>query len=207
MKKNILFAVSLSVLASPLWAQETDAQAPQPAEAAAPVTEAAAAEQPVSRTVGEFEAWTVTCSENGDAGESCLARQQIALSEQENGPTLTVFLEKAAEDAPLILTVGTPTGVAIQPGVSLILSESDKARVWYAPFESCLQTMCIASAPVNESILSGAAEPAAAFSLANYELVGVKFDTKGMDEAVKALIENAPAPAVESQTEAPAPQE
>lgn len=196
MKKTIMFAVALGLSSVGAWAQDTQTDAAPKPEVAAEADPAKAPEkaQPEPRTVGEFGPWTVTCSDMGQGTESCLARQEISLSDQENGPKLTVFLEKSGADQPTVLTVGTPTGIAIQPGVSLILNETDKARVWYAPFESCLQTMCIASAAVNEKVLMSSKEPAIAFSLANYELVGVKFSTEGVEDAVKSLVENAPVP-------------
>ncbi len=205
MKRILLTAAAFALSAGIAHAQDA---APAPAPATDPVAETpAAAPAPEERVAGEFGAWSVLCVDA--PGSSCLARQEVALSEEENGPRLFVFLEKAAAEAPLMLTVGTPLGVSIAPGVSLMIDTTDTARVWHAPYNSCLPAMCVAGAPVNAGVLSGAETPAIVITTANEESFGVNFSTEGMGEAIEAVLaENAKlAAAVPAEAGSPAPAE
>ena len=218
MNRSLVFASVLALMAGGALAQEaapaaeapapaatTETAAPAPAEAPAAATaEAADPEAPDAKVIGDFGAWTVLCADNGQ-GESCLARQLVSLSEdEENGPKLFVFLEKPFANAPLNLTVGTPLGVSLPAGVSLITAEGQPAPVWQADYQSCMQEMCVASAIVNEPVLLGTEEPAAVFTLMNGEQVGAKFLMEKADEAIAAVVENSPAPAEAADAEAPA---
>ena len=215
MNRSLIFASVLALMAGGALAQEAApaAEAPAPVattETAAPATAevpaaaTAEADAPEAKVIGEFGAWTVLCADNGQ-GESCLARQLVSLSEdEENGPKLFVFLEKPFENAPLNLTVGTPLGVSLPAGVSLITAEGQPAPVWQADYQSCMQEMCVASAIVNEPVLLGTEEPAAVFTLMNGEQVGAKFSMEKADEAIAAVVENSPAPAEAADAEAPA---
>lgn len=218
MNRSLIFASVLALMAGGALAQEaapaaeapapvatTETAAPATAEAPAAATaEAADPEAPDAKVIGDFGAWTVLCADNGQ-GESCLARQLVSLSEdEENGPKLFVFLEKPFENAPLNLTVGTPLGVSLPAGISLITAEGQPAPVWQADYQSCMQEMCVASAIVNEPVLLGTEEPAAVFTLMNGEQVGAKFSMEKADEAIAAVVENSPAPAEAADAEAPA---
>lgn len=157
-----------------------------PAPAAAP-TENAAPAAPAERIIGEFGPWTVICVE-GSEPESCLARQTVDLAENGDGPKLYLFAERQGPEAPLVLTVGAPLGVSLQPGVSLLLNEGDSARVWHAPFETCLQEMCLAAAALNTDILAQAKSPFVSLSLPNNKEIGVQVGLATLGDAVEAMM-------------------
>lgn len=210
MKTTTMIIAALAMTTSAAFAQDAAAPAAPAAEAAPAAqtaTDAAAPEAPAAptaRTVGEFGAWTVSCIDEPAESASCVVLQNISLSEeaQENGPTLGVFLEKPNKTAPLVLAVGAPLGIAIEPGMSLLLNGTDLSRVWYAPFDTCMPEMCIARSTVNEAVLLQAETPALAFSLSDYRLIGVPFQMDGLEEALAAL--NAELPDAPAAEEAPA---
>lgn len=197
-------------------AQTPGGAAPAASVATAPANTAEKADTPEAKTaakervIGDFGAWTVICVEGGEP-QSCIARQSVELAEKGDGPKLHLFAERQSAEAPVVLTVGAPLGVSLQPGASLLLNEGDNARVWYAPFETCLQEMCLAAAPLNTDMLAQAKTPFVSLALPNNEVIGVQVSLNTLNEAVEALMaEKAkfPVPAAEAPAaEAPAGEE
>lgn len=213
MKTTTMIIAALAMTTSAAFAQDAAAPATEAAPAAQTTTDAATTQAPAAptaRTVGEFGAWTVSCIDEPAESASCVVLQNIGLGEegQENAQSLGIFFEKANKSAPLVLAVGAPLGIAIEPGVSLLMNGTDLSRVWYAPFDTCMPQMCIARSTVNETVLLQAETPALAFSLSDYRLIGVPFQTEGLEEALAALnaeLPDAPA-AEEAPAAAPAPE-
>lgn len=150
---------------------------------------AAKAETPQAlkeRVIGEFGPWTALCVEEGGP-DSCLIRQTVDLAEKGDGPKLHLFVERSSADSPVMLTVGAPLGVSLQPGASLVLNENDSARVWHAQFETCLQEMCLASAPVNVTIMKDAESPLVSLGVPGGDPIGIKVVMSSIEEALEAI--------------------
>lgn len=197
-KTTALFATAFLGLATASFAQEEAAASiPEPEvqvqdTASAPaesVVDEAAAPEVKQDLIGTYGAWELTCLGEGEE-RSCGLRQSVNISDEENSPFIQVFLEKqsSAEGTPTIMTVTTPLGIAIAPGVSLLMSATDTARVWHAPYSSCLENMCLASGPVSTSVLPETGSPAIVFNLSNNESFGVLFSAQGVNAALNAMV-------------------
>jgi invasion protein IalB len=202
-----VFAFWLCILPVPAGAQNPPpARTPRTPAPATPSSEAARAQNAAHATAGQaaaqtptppqiptrteilnFENWSVTCNEFADAPQAkrCSALLQI----QQQNPNQIVFTWTVAMDEhkQLVAVMQTPTGVVIPPGVELRVGKLPPQKI---PFESCDPGRCIATAPVDASLVremttSPTAEAAIQGSHGN--TVQFNIQMKGFDRAYAVL--------------------
>lgn len=139
------------------------------------------------RELGKFGAWSAVCFE-GSEPDSCIARQTVEMSEDGKGPKLYLFAEQANADAPVSFTVGAPPGVSLRPGAFLLLNKDDKAAVWQADFDNCIEESCWGASPLNTDILTLAETPAISLTLPTGQGINVQVEMKTLPEAMKAVL-------------------
>lgn len=167
-------------LAQPKPAAKAPAAAPAHGEATKP---AAGAPQPWRTEILSFESWTTTCQEFREPKPQklCTARTQI-VREGTQDQVLTVVVG-ADEKGQMRAMFATPTGVAIAPGVDVIVAGAPPRK---ASFESCDQARCLAGLAADEKFvkdLAGATQVEVAVVTSTGLPVKITFSSKGFDKA------------------------
>lgn len=190
MKHSALAALcaAAALAAAPALAQTKPAAKPA-APAAAPAAQAApqagqqAAPQPWRTEIVAYDSWTTTCQEFREPKPQklCNARMQIV---REGTQQQVLTLVVAADDKGQMRAVfATPTGVAIAPGVDVVVGGAPARK---AAFESCDQARCLASLAADDKFikdLGAATEVEASVITSVGQPVKLTFASKGFDKA------------------------
>lgn len=161
------------------------AAAPSAAATPAPAAQSApqAAPQPWRTEIVVYDSWTTTCQEFREPKPQklCNARMQI-VREGTQQQVLTVVV--AADDkGQMRAAFATPTGVAIAPGVDVVIGGAPARK---ATFESCDQSRCLASLAADDKFIKdliGASDVEAAVITSTGQPVKLGFASKGFDKA------------------------
>jgi invasion protein IalB len=170
------------------------AQSQSPPQNPAPQQPAPAAPVPQRTEILRFDNWIVTCNEFTEPAphRECAANMQV-VAQGSNQVVLQWTLGFDNNHQPAVI-LQTPTGVAIAPGVELRFgTESDikagKAAVRHATYTVCEANRCLATLPVDATLLKDmAAAQAAEVGVHSSQGTMVQFNIpmKGFDKAYPA---------------------
>ena len=148
-----------------------------------------AAEQPEANadarknTVETFETWTVVCS--SAEKKRCVAQQQ--LSNPNNQQIIASATVRLTKDGFAELSVQTPSGVMLAPGVTLKVDDKETAQ---APFVACAPRACEANFKIDQNLINSLAKgktlSARVQSLRGKD-VGIDFQLNGFVKAYAAF--------------------
>ncbi|WP_152428269.1 invasion associated locus B family protein [Methyloferula stellata] len=168
--------------------QQAAAPAPAAAPAAQPQAQPPAPPQPVRTEILNFDNWSVTCREfaEGKRKRICFALLQIA--QQNNNQNQVVFSWTIGTDDEnhQLMTLQTPTGVSIAPGVDLKLAKGNHT----VPYTACETGHCIATQPLDAALvrdIAATAEVQAIIHSSDGRDVTINIPIKGFDKAYAAL--------------------
>jgi invasion protein IalB len=168
-------------------AQPAPAQPAQPAPASPPAAEASPPPQPWRTEILNFDAWSVTCQEFREPRprKVCQAQMQVV---RQGTQQIVLSLAVLADDKGVWrAAIGTPTGVAIQPGVDVAVTGAAARKAIY---ETCEPTRCVAALALDDKTVKdfAAAPQLEATVVTNVgQAVKLTFPMKGFDKAWGAL--------------------
>jgi invasion protein IalB len=142
--------------------------------------------QPIKTEILNFDNWSVTCREfaEGKRKRICFALLQIV--QQNNNQTVFSWTIGFDDDNHQLMTLQTPTGVAIAPGVDLKLTKGNRV----IPYTACDTGHCVASSPVDANLirdLTATTDAQAVIHASDGRDVTVNIPMKGFDRAYAAL--------------------
>jgi invasion protein IalB len=113
--------------------------APAPAPAADPTSAPAA--EPASRTQSTqaFDDWTLECFEPAFDDGACQVTHRV-LSGGSNQVVMVMALSAAAENGPVSIQMALPLGIALAPGVGVVVGNGYQSRI---PLDRCTPQGCI----------------------------------------------------------------
>lgn len=160
----------------------------QPAPAAQqPAADAPPPPQPWRTEILAFDAWSVTCQEFREPKprKVCQAQMQVV---RQGTQQIVLSLAVLADDKGVWrAAIGTPTGVAIQPGVDVAVQGAAARK---AVYETCEPQRCLAALVLDEKTVKdfAAAPQLEATVVTNVgQAVKLTFPMKGFDKAWAAL--------------------
>ena len=162
-------------------APAAQAPAPQPQQTPAPV-------QPVRTEILNFDNWSTTCREfaEGKHKKICFALLQIIQQANNQNQVIFSWTIGSDEDNHQVMTLQTPTGVAITPGIELKTTKGSKTIA----YTSCETGHCLATVPVDASLvrdLLASTDIQAIIHSSDGRDVTVNIPMKGFDKAYGAL--------------------
>ena len=162
------------------------------AQAAPPQTAAqkpGAATLPSQRTETiNYENWILTCREFLDGPKKRNCSIAVAVQKQDTNQIILALTVQPNEQGQMVVSIQTPTGVAIAPGVELKL---EKAAPRKLPFDLCEPSRCSASLIVDKNFIreaSLAASLAVVIQSSDGRPVNFEFPIKGFDKAYAKMI-------------------
>lgn len=158
--------------------REAEAQAP----AAAPAP--AAPEAGSKRTIQTFEAWTVTCAEEGQR-KTCAMSQR--LTDPKTGRPVAAWNIGRDGEGRLVSSLRTPTLTALQAGVSLAVDAKPAIGLAY---RTCAPAFCEAVLPLGEDMLRtlrAGNTARLAFTDLSQGRIQLPFSLKGFTKALATL--------------------
>lgn len=165
----------------------------QPAPAAPqPAAEAPPPPQPWRTEILNFDAWSVTCQEFREPKPRKVCQAQMQVVRQGTQQIVLSLVVLADDKGVWRAAIGTPTGVAIQPGVD-VAAQGAAARK--AIYETCEPQRCVAALVLDEKTVKdfAAAPQVEATVVTNTgQAVKLTFPMKGFDKAWAALAGKAP---------------
>ncbi len=169
-------------------------QQKQPAAPAAPAAQPQAQAQPpaqpqpVRTEILSFDNWSVTCREfaEGKRKRICFALLQIA--QQNNNQSQVVFSWTIGsdDDNRQMMTLQTPTGVLIAPGIDLKLAKGSHT----VPYTACETGHCLATQPIDAALsreIAASPDIQAIIHASDGRDVTINIPMKGFDRAYAAL--------------------
>jgi invasion protein IalB len=171
--------------------QQKPASAPQPAPAPVPQEQQAqqpAPVQPIRTEILNFDNWSVTCREfaEGKHKRICFALLQIAQQNNNQNQVIFSWTIGSDDDNRQFMTLQTPTGVAITPGIELKLSKGNHT----VPYTACETGHCIATMALDAALardIGASADIQAVIHASDGRDVQVNIPMKGFDKAYAAL--------------------
>jgi invasion protein IalB len=156
------------------------AQAPPQAAAQRP----GAATLPSQKTETiNYENWILTCREFLDGPKKRNCSITVAVQKQDTNQIVLALTVQPNEQGQMVVSIQTPTGVAIAPGVELKL---EKAAARKLAFDLCEPSRCSASLIADKNFVreaSLAASLAVVIQSSDGKPVNFEFPIKGFDKA------------------------
>ncbi len=190
----VVLAVAPALAQSPIQVAQqkppaaAPAPAPQPQQPQSPPPAQPAPVQPVRTEILNFDNWSVTCRDfaEGKHKHICFALLQIV--QQNNNQNQVVFSWTIGldEDNHQVMTLQTPTGVALIPGIELKLAKGSKTIA----YTSCETGHCLATSAVDAGLvrdLSASTDIQAIIHSSDGREVTVNIPMKGFEKAYAAL--------------------
>jgi invasion protein IalB len=142
--------------------------------------------QPIRTEILNFDNWTVTCREfaEGKHKRICFALLQIV--QQNNNQVVFSWTLGSDDDNHQLMTLQTPTGVAIGPGVDLKLAKGNRV----IPYTACETGHCVAALPVDANLvrdMTATTDAQAVIHASDGRDVTVNIPMKGFEKAYAAL--------------------
>lgn len=152
---------------------KTSAQTPAPAA-------------PTRTEILNFDNWSVTCREYAgkDKRKVCGAQLRVA---QGASRRIVFVWSVGATGKGLEGALVTPTGVSIEPGVTLKLGAAEPRRIGYS---ACEPSRCVARIEVTEAVVKEAAKAETAeatIQTTDGRTIKFSFPVKGLEKAVAVL--------------------
>lgn len=163
--------------------------APAPAAPAAqPQAQQPAQPQPVRTEILSFDNWSVTCREfaEGKRKRICFALLQIAQNNNNQSQVVFSWTIGSDDDNHQFMTLQTPTGVSIAPGIDLKLSKGNHT----VPYTACETGHCLATQPIDAALvrdIAATADVQAIIHSSDGRDVTINIPIKGFDRAYAAL--------------------
>lgn len=187
-----LGSVAILVVASVVGGAVAQTQKGSPAVKPTPIASPPVQETikpPVKTETTSFDNWRVVCDNQGSSpgARHCVVAQMSVVRAETKQllVILSVYRDKAAQWK---FDVRTPTPLVLGSGVQIVVGKNPARRLSYV---SCEQAMCVAEAPLDETLLRELRpeeESAVTFtSLENGE-VKVQFPIKGAKAALEELM-------------------
>jgi invasion protein IalB len=185
----VLTAVPVAFAQAPVRAGQqkapVTAPAPQPQQTQ---SQPPAPVQPVRTEILNFDNWSVTCRDfaEGKRTHICFALLQIAQQNNNQNQVIFSWTIGLDEDNHQVMTLQTPTGVALAPGIELKLAKGIKTIA----YTSCETGHCLATSAVDAGLvreLSASAEIQAIIHSSDGREVTVNIPMKGFEKAYAAL--------------------
>lgn len=104
-------------------------------------------------TVGAFDGWRLNCPPRTMKNAGCIMQQALA---RKGSNTVIAQLNIATKDNADTLTIVTPLGVLVPPGLKVSVGSAEKM----VSYKTCLQMGCIASVPVDAGLASALSQSA-----------------------------------------------
>jgi invasion protein IalB len=184
----ILTAAQSAVAQAPLRVgQTTQSQAkstPQPAPA--PAAQTPPPPQPTRTEILNFDSWNVTCRDFAEAKHKHVCFAQLQIVQQSNNQVVFYWTMGFYDENHQLMTLQTPTGVSITPGVDLKLAKGNRT----VPYTACETGHCIATLPVDAALvrdLTATTDAKAVIHASDGRDVEVNIPLKGFDKAYAAL--------------------
>jgi invasion protein IalB len=165
----------------PMLAQAT------PPQATAPKPGAATLPSQKTETIN-YENWILTCREFLDGPKKRSCSITVAVQKQDTNQIILALTVQPNEQGQTVVSIQTPTGVAIAPGVELKL---EKAAARKLAFDFCEPSRCSASLIADKNFLreaSLAASLALVIQSSDGKPVNFEFPIKGFDKAYAKMI-------------------
>ncbi len=165
-------------------AQPQNKSAPQPAPAAQ--TPQPAPPQPTRTEILNFDNWNVTCRDFAEGKRKHVCFAQLQIVQQSNNQVVFAWTIGFDDENHQLMTLQTPTGVLITPGVDLKLTKGSRA----VPYTACETGHCLATLPLDAALvreLTATTDVKATIHASDGRDVEVNVPLKGFDKAYAAL--------------------